>query len=113
MGFPLCCSGWRRPEAGESASFQKQSIQLKQPCSEAGNSGVSTQEHLVPHPENLLVFHSLKGGTSGGDVLKAVRKLVPARTVLGFRDATPSEASVARSAGPVFVFEFSSGVNAR
>lgn len=113
LGFPLC-SGWRRPEARESTSVQKQSVQLKQPqYSEAGNSGISSQDHLVPHPEHLLVFHSLKAGTSGGDVIKAVRKLVPARTVLGFRDATSSEASVAKSGGPVFVLEFSNGVNAR
>lgn len=132
LGFPPCCSGWRRPEAGESASVQKQSVQLKknghqQQCSEAGDSGILPQEHLdqreasrVLHPENLLVFHSLKAGTSGEDVLKAVRKLVPARTVLGSRDATASEASAlglagtsSRSGGPVFVVEFSSGVNAR
>ena len=46
-------------------------------------------------------------------MLEAVRELVPARTVLGFRAATASEASATGVTGRVGVVEFSSGVNAR
>ncbi|CAM9514578.1 unnamed protein product [Ascophyllum nodosum] len=101
------------------------------PLSSAATASTSQEEHHHPQhlhhqqhsrsggvgggppPENLLVFHSLKAGLWGEGVLEAVRELVPARTVLGFRAATASEASATGVTGRVGVVEFSSGVNAR
>lgn len=74
------------------------------------------------NPGSLLVFHSMQTGLSGEAVLAAVKALVPARTVVGFRSATQVEASASGvgavrggssfQGGPLVV-EFTNKLNAR